>query len=96
VRRLLDVGDEADVVVLGDLNDFRFSPSITTLRTGTADGSGRSVLTDLISALPAAHTPTRSRRPKAWRAPRAAAAAIASMIAAAVASSGSAGTSATW
>jgi predicted extracellular nuclease len=48
----VDVDGKADVVVLGDLNDFQFSPSVAALRTGTADGSGPSILTDLISTLP--------------------------------------------
>ncbi len=52
VERVLDVDRHADVVVLGDLNDYQFSPAITALRTGTADGSGPSILTDLISTLP--------------------------------------------
>ncbi len=52
VGRILDVDRKADVVVLGDLNDFQFSPSVAALRTGTADGSGRSILTDLIATLP--------------------------------------------
>jgi uncharacterized protein len=51
-ERILDVDRKADVVVLGDLNDFQFSPSIAALRTGTADGSGPSILTDLITTLP--------------------------------------------
>jgi predicted extracellular nuclease len=52
VERILDVDRKADVVVLGDLNDFQFSPSVAALRTGTADGSGPSILTDLIATLP--------------------------------------------
>jgi uncharacterized protein len=52
VERILDVDRKADVVVLGDLNDFQFSPSAAALRTGTADGSGPSILTDLIATLP--------------------------------------------
>jgi predicted extracellular nuclease len=52
VGRILAVDRKADVVVLGDLNDFQFSPSLAALRTGTADGSGPSILTDLISTLP--------------------------------------------
>ena len=52
VGKLLDVDRKADVVVLGDLNDFQFSPSVAALRTGTADGSGPSILTDLIATLP--------------------------------------------
>jgi predicted extracellular nuclease len=52
VERVLDVDHHADVVVLGDLNDYQFSPAVAALRTGTADGSGPSILTDLISTLP--------------------------------------------
>ena len=52
VGQILDVDRKADVVVLGDLNDFQFSPSVAALRTGTADGSGPSILTDLIATLP--------------------------------------------
>jgi uncharacterized protein len=52
VARILDVDRKADVVVLGDLNDFQFSPAIASLKTGTADGSGPSILTDLIATLP--------------------------------------------
>jgi uncharacterized protein len=52
VEDILDVDEKADVVVLGDLNDFQFSPSVAALRTGTADGSGPAILTDLISTLP--------------------------------------------
>ena len=52
VEDILDVDRKADVVVLGDLNDFQFSPSVASLKTGTADGSGPSILTDLIATLP--------------------------------------------
>jgi predicted extracellular nuclease len=52
VRKILDIDPRSDVVVLGDLNDYPFSPSLSVLRTGTADGSGPSILTDLISTLP--------------------------------------------
>ncbi|WP_194908598.1 lamin tail domain-containing protein [Catenulispora rubra] len=52
VQKLLDVDKRADVVVLGDLNDYQFSPALSALRTGTSDGSGQSILTDLISTLP--------------------------------------------
>ena len=41
VEDILDVDRKADVVVLGDLNDFQFSPSVAALRTGTADGRDR-------------------------------------------------------
>jgi len=52
VARILGVDKKADVVVLGDLNDYQFSPALSALRTGAADGSGPSILTDLISTLP--------------------------------------------
>jgi predicted extracellular nuclease len=52
VERILGVDKKADVVVLGDLNDYQFSPALSALRTGTADGSGAPILTDLISTLP--------------------------------------------
>ncbi len=53
IENILAVDKKADVVVLGDLNDFQFSPAVAALRTGTADGTGPSILTDLISTLPA-------------------------------------------
>jgi uncharacterized protein len=53
VERILGIDRKADVVVLGDLNDYQFSPAVTALRTGTADGSGTSILSDLIATLPA-------------------------------------------
>ena len=52
VEGALGADKKADVVVLGDLNDFQFSPAINALRTGTADGSGKAILTDLIATLP--------------------------------------------
>ncbi|HEY7010682.1 MAG TPA: endonuclease/exonuclease/phosphatase family protein, partial [Jatrophihabitantaceae bacterium] len=52
VEKILDVDKHAQVVVLGDLNDYQFSPALAALRTGTADGSGPSILTDLITTLP--------------------------------------------
>lgn len=52
MQRILSIDRRADVVVLGDLNDFQFSPAMNALRTGTADGTGPSILTDLISTLP--------------------------------------------
>jgi uncharacterized protein len=52
VERILNIDRKADVVVLGDLNDYQFSPAISALRTGTADGSGPSILSDLINTLP--------------------------------------------
>jgi predicted extracellular nuclease len=39
-------------VVLGDLNDYQFSPALAALRTGSASGHGLPILTDLISTLP--------------------------------------------
>jgi uncharacterized protein len=53
VAKILGIDKKADVVVLGDLNDYQFSPAMSALRTGTADGSGKSILSDLISTLPA-------------------------------------------
>jgi predicted extracellular nuclease len=52
ISQILDIDKKADVVVVGDLNDYQFSPALAALRTGTADGSGASILTDLISMLP--------------------------------------------
>jgi predicted extracellular nuclease len=52
VTQLLGADKKADVVVLGDLNDYQFSPALSVLRTGRADGSGPSILTDLITTLP--------------------------------------------
>ncbi|WP_425455131.1 endonuclease/exonuclease/phosphatase family protein [Actinoallomurus bryophytorum] len=52
VQRIQKVDKKADVVVLGDLNDYQFSPALATLRTGNAGGHGRPILTDLISTLP--------------------------------------------
>ena len=43
----------AQTVVLGDLNDFQFSPALATVRTGRADGRGFPALVDLIDTLPA-------------------------------------------
>lgn len=43
----------AQTVVLGDLNDFQFSPALATVRTGRADGRGFPALFDLIDTLPA-------------------------------------------
>src|SRR6185312_11284579 len=53
VDTILGIDKKADLVVLGDLNDYQFSPALSVLRTGTADGSGDSILTDLITTLPA-------------------------------------------
>ncbi|MGI8329260.1 lamin tail domain-containing protein [Actinomadura scrupuli] len=52
VKKILRVDRKAGVVVLGDLNDFQFSPALTALRTGTTDGSRAPILTDLIGTLP--------------------------------------------
>lgn len=52
VQQLLDVDKKTDVVVLGDLNDYQFSPSLAALETGDAAGTGPSILTDLITTLP--------------------------------------------
>ena len=41
------------MVVVGDLNDYQFSPALSVLKTGTSDGSGKPTLTDLITTLPA-------------------------------------------
>jgi len=53
VDRLRELDKKANVVVLGDLNDYQFSPALSVLRTGTADASGPATLVDLISTLPA-------------------------------------------
>jgi predicted extracellular nuclease len=52
VSSLLAVDKKADVIVVGDLNDFQFSPTLSVLRTGNADGTGTASLTDLINTLP--------------------------------------------
>jgi predicted extracellular nuclease len=52
VGKILAADTKAQVVVVGDLNDFQFSPTLASLKTGTADGSGPSILTDLITTLP--------------------------------------------
>jgi predicted extracellular nuclease len=52
VNKLLAVDSKADVVVVGDLNDYQFSPALSVLKTGTADGSGPATLQDLITTLP--------------------------------------------
>src|SRR6185437_7869260 len=53
INQILAIDKKADVVVVGDLNDYQFSPALSVLRTGTADGSGKPTLTDLITTLPA-------------------------------------------
>lgn len=52
VQQLLAVDKKADVVVVGDLNDYQFSPSLAALETGSASGTGPAILTDLITTLP--------------------------------------------
>ncbi|MHA6760001.1 endonuclease/exonuclease/phosphatase family protein [Streptacidiphilus sp. PAMC 29251] len=52
IQNILNIKKKADVVVLGDLNDYQFSPALASLRTGTSDGTGPSILTDLITTLP--------------------------------------------
>jgi predicted extracellular nuclease len=52
IQNILNIKKKADVVVLGDLNDYQYSPALASLRTGTSDGSGPSILTDLITTLP--------------------------------------------
>jgi hypothetical protein len=53
INQLLAIDKNADVVVVGDLNDYQFSPALSVLKTGTSDGTGTSTLTDLITTLPA-------------------------------------------
>ena len=53
INQILAIDNKADVVVVGDLNDYQFSPALSVLTTGTADGSGTPTLTDLITTLPA-------------------------------------------
>jgi hypothetical protein len=52
VNQILAIDKKADVVVVGDLNDYQFSPALSILKTGTADGTGTPTLTDLITTLP--------------------------------------------
>ena len=52
VQQILKVDAKADVVVVGDLNDYQFSPALSVLETGSASGTGSPSLTDLISTLP--------------------------------------------
>ncbi|MCO6008304.1 lamin tail domain-containing protein [Actinoallomurus purpureus] len=52
VQRILKVDKKADVVVLGDLNDYQFSPALAALKTGSTSGHDRPILTDLIGTLP--------------------------------------------
>jgi uncharacterized protein len=53
INQILAIDKQADVVVVGDLNDYQFSPALSVLKTGTSDGSGKATLTDLITTLPA-------------------------------------------
>jgi predicted extracellular nuclease len=53
VAGLLKVDKKAKVVVAGDLNDYQFSPTLQVLKTGTAAATGKPILTDLITTLPA-------------------------------------------
>ena len=53
VAHLLAVDKKAQVVVVGDLNDYQFSPALKILTTGSAAGSATPILTDLITTLPA-------------------------------------------
>jgi uncharacterized protein len=53
INQILAIDKQADVVVVGDLNDYQFSPALNVLKTGTSDGSGKQTLTDLITTLPA-------------------------------------------
>ena len=52
VSQLLAIDKNADVVVVGDLNDYQFSPALSLLKSGSSDGSGTPTLTDLITTLP--------------------------------------------
>ena len=55
VAQILAAYRKAQVVVVGDLNDYQFSPALSVLKTGTADGTGTPILTDLITTLPIDH-----------------------------------------
>ncbi len=52
VQSILAVDKSADVAVVGDLNDYQFSPALKILTTGTAAGAAAPILTDLIDTLP--------------------------------------------
>jgi uncharacterized protein len=52
VQSILNIDKKADVVVVGDLNDYQFSPALASLETGSSDGTGPSILKDLITTLP--------------------------------------------
>ena len=53
VANILQIDPEANVVALGDFNDFEFSPSLKILETGSPDGSGSRELYNLYETLPA-------------------------------------------
>jgi uncharacterized protein len=61
VGKLLAIDNSADVVVV-DLNDYQFSPSLSVLKTGSADGTGTQTLSDLITTLPVTAVHVRLRR----------------------------------
>jgi predicted extracellular nuclease len=52
VSKILGVDKSARVVVVGDLNDYQFSPALSVLKTGSASGNDPAILTDLITTLP--------------------------------------------
>ena len=52
VQQLRAADAHARVIVVGDLNDYQFSPALHVLTTGTADATGPAILTDLITTLP--------------------------------------------
>ncbi len=53
INQILAIDKKSDVVVVGDLNDYQFSPALSILKTGSSDGTGTPTLTDLITTLPA-------------------------------------------
>ena len=53
VASILKVNRASEVVVLGDLNDYQFSPALNILKYGNAAGTGTANLVDLITRLPA-------------------------------------------
>jgi predicted extracellular nuclease len=53
VRELLKKNPLTQAVVIGDLNDYQFSPALRVLETGRADGKALPLLIDLIQTLPA-------------------------------------------
>jgi predicted extracellular nuclease len=67
ISQILAIDRAADVVAVGDLNDYQFSPALSLLKTGTSDGTGKATLADLITTLPASSTPTISTAcPRSW------------------------------